>query len=592
MGTKTWRRKTNKLFDFMEYLDSFKSEAALIAQYGESSAFIVWSMGLYLNTADLDQLAADCLTDCPGDKKIDFLKVDIEENALYIAQGYYTSAEKEVAPANKASDLNTAIAWLTDGDINSFPEGLKELIQDARCAINDSSISQVKLIYLHNCGESKQVQEELATAATHMANTLAPLGISVSYYELGNRALNRLYLNQAANIVVTDDIECPFAISYEETSEKWKAAVLTLNGTWLRTLFNQYQGDLFSANYRSYLGTSRKYINQGIKTSAERSSKNFWAFNNGITILTQGYEQKPGKTILHGISIINGAQTTGSLGMLANSTNLDNVKILTRIIQCTDPNLISDIVRYNNTQNRINAWDSYGNDSTQTELKRQFNELKYDYICKRGFANRDSLLSIEVCAQPLLAFLGKFKDANRSKTAIFDTQSLYKDAFDRIKARHVLFVSCLNACIYQIKTENKNKVQSSTTLVSDNDKRIYDMFSSIRSRPLIMSIVGEVLPKLNNQLVDKKEICLTPDYAKSDRKSYQQVVDEMKPLVAMILTQIAGYDTTNSFISHYSDPNIVSDIAVAVERSISTLRSSIPQVDEIINHFMSFTCNG
>lgn len=576
----------------MEYLDSFKTEASLISQHGENMAFIVWSMGLYLNTSDLNQLATDCLTDSPGDKKIDFLKIDTEDNILYLVQGYYTTKEKEVAPANKASDLNTAIAWLTDGDIDAFPEGLKGQIQDAREAINDGSVTQVKLIYLHNCGESKQVQEELATAAKHMMTSLAALSINVSSYELGNRALNRLFLNQAANIVVTEDVVCPFTVSYEEQSEKWDAAIVTVNGTWLRDMFTQYQGDLFSANYRSYLGTARKYINQGIKSSAERSSNNFWAFNNGITILTQGYESKSKKTILHGISIINGAQTTGTLGMLPLSTNLDNVKILARIIQCTDPELISDIVRYNNTQNRISAWDSYGNDPCQSELKRQFNELKYDYICKRGFENHDSLLSIEICAQPLLAFLGKYKDANRSKTAVFESQTLYKEAFDRTKARHVLFVCCLNACVLQIKTENKNRVLGATSPVGDTDKRVYDMFAPIRARFLILAIIGDVLMKLNNKLTDKKEICLTPEYASSEKKSYQDVMAEMKPLVNMIVTQIAIYDSPNSFIGHYSDVNILSDVSSFVERGISTLRSSITQVEDVINNFMLFTCNG
>lgn len=576
----------------MEYLDSYKSELTLIAQYGDNAAFIVWSMGLYLNTSDLNQLATDCLTDCPGDKKIDFLKCDLEQNTLYIVQGYYSKVEKEVAPANKASDLNTAVAWLTDGDINAFPEGLKDLIQDARDAIQDGSVNQVKLIYLHNCGESKQVQEELATAAKHMESSLVNSGVTVSFSELGNSSLNRLFLNQAANIVVTDDIKCPFTISYEEPSDNWKAAVLTVNGSWLRDLFIQYHGDLFSANYRSYLGTARKYINTGIRGSAERSAKNFWAFNNGISILTQGYEEKDGKTILHGISIINGAQTTGSLGMIPPSTNLDEVKVLARIIQCTNPDLISDIVKYNNTQNRINSWDSYGNDPSQAELKRQFAELSYEYVCKRGFENRESNLSIELCIQPLLAFLGKYKDANRSKTAVFDSHTLYTEAFERVKARHVLFVSCLNTCIQEIKTENKNRVMANDASVGDSDKRIYDMFAPIRSRSFVLAIVGELLPKLNNLLKDKKEICLTPDYAKSDQKSYQEVVNEMKPLLNMVVVQIASYVLPASFATQYSDTNNISIISNKVEKDISMLKNSIPNIGEVIAKFMSFTCNG
>ena len=109
---------------------------------------------------------------------------------------------------------------------------------------------------------------------------------------------------------------------------------------------------------------------------------------------------------------------------------------------------------------------------------------------------------------------------------------------------------------------------------------------------MILSIIGDVLPRLNNQLVDKKEICLTPAYSDSTTKSYDDVVAEMKPLISMLVSQIASYDQQNTFISHYANTNNVGLIASDVERGMSTLRSSMPQVDELVNQFMSFTCNG
>ena len=75
---------------------------------------------------------------------------------------------------------------------------------------------------------------------------------------MGNESLERMYQNQAANIIVTDEIECPFTVKYTENSGQWKAAVLTVTGQWLREQYNKYLGDLFSANYRGYLGNSRQ----------------------------------------------------------------------------------------------------------------------------------------------------------------------------------------------------------------------------------------------------------------------------------------------------------------------------------------------
>jgi len=62
------------------------------------------------------------------------------------------------------------------------------------------------------------------------------------------------------------------------------------------------------------------------------------------------------------MSIINGAQTTGSLGAIPVNVDLSDTSILARVIECTDTETINSIVKYNNTQNKITAWDSFSND--------------------------------------------------------------------------------------------------------------------------------------------------------------------------------------------------------------------------------------
>lgn len=577
----------------MELFESFNQETKLITQYGANAAFIVWAMGLYLNESDLAQLAIDCLTDAGDDKKIDFLKIDDDNNILYVVQGYFTSKSKECAPANKASDLNCASAWLTNGDITKLQPSLQELVREVREKIIDGTINTIELVYVHNCPETKQVHDELETAALTLKNCLQDNHVDVQYRELGITSLQRIYYNQVANIIVNDKIECPFRVQYEENSDDWKAAIMTISGDWLRSLYAQYKNDLFSANYRGYLGQGRKKINVGIKNSAEKESGHFWAYNNGITILTTDYEDNGNKTILHGISIINGAQTTGTIANIPTDIPLSDVKILTRIIACATPTLIGAIVKFNNTQNRITAWDGYSNDPKQVAIRDQFRELGYEYNFKRGFENRDSVLSVENSIQPLIAFNGKYKDANRSKTAVFESNTLYSEAFENAKVRHILFVYCLNAGLQKIKAENKKLVLTPGSVISETDKLIFDMFSPIKSKNWILALLGELLPKLYSHLLAKGEISLTPEFSKNEQHPIGDVVDLMSPMLTLIISQAASIiKEKGGFLASYDNSTMLPYICADVEARIAAVRSSVSGVNEMYISFGRMICNG
>lgn len=292
-------------------------------------------------------------------------------------------------------------------------------------------------MFVHNCGESKEVEKELKTASDYLANVLNSPQIEITYKELGNPTLENYYLKKIAHISVDAVIECPFPIIYEENSDNWSSAVLSVTGEWLRDLYTQYNTQLFTANYRGYLGEYRNRINKGIRKTAEAESKNFWAYNNGITILTTEYKSKNDKTLLHGIAIINGAQTTGTLGQIQNEVSLSDVKIMARIIKCNKSELVDSIVRFNNSQNKITAWDAFGNDELQKQIKVEFERLHHSYSIKRGFDNKDSILNIESAIQPLLAFTGRYKDAGRSKSTLFETKTLYSDAFEHVHAPYI-----------------------------------------------------------------------------------------------------------------------------------------------------------
>jgi hypothetical protein len=96
--------------------------------------------------------------------------------------------------------------------------------------------------------------------------------------------------------------------------------------------------NIFSATVRDYLGSrsSDSNINNGIKQTTETEPENFWVFNNGVAILCHKIapkRTKSGATLsVRGMSIVNGAQTTGALGSLEKALP-NTTKVLARLLK-------------------------------------------------------------------------------------------------------------------------------------------------------------------------------------------------------------------------------------------------------------------
>lgn len=559
----------------MTHLAVFKANLALIEKFGEGNAHLIWTLSMYLDFQDNFQLGSESLTDGSDDKKIDFIRLDRDLNKIVFAQGYYASKKNDSAPANKASDLNTAGAWLFSGAVANIPSPLKEIIVDCREALAQGEIEQIDLLYVHNLPESVSVSRELATAATHITNSLPPeSNIKVIYKELGIENIEKLYTEIESSIVVMDTIECPSEIKFTESGPKWKSHILTIPGSWLRDNFNTHGDNLFSANYRGFLGVSkRKKINSGIKNTAEKIPENFWVYNNGITILTTKIENIKGKDYLIGMSIINGAQTTGSIGSLDNKIDLSNVKVPARIIECSDSETISEIVKYNNTQNKITTWDKFSNSSEQKRIAEEFASLGHDYSLKRGFSASSSI-GIENVTQPLIALEGQYTEANGGKNGVFESDKMYRLAFEDKKARHILFAFAISRAIDERRNELKNKKNLNTIIDIENDQLI--LLRNLRFKYFLISVIGKCLPVILSKSIDIGQIGLTPEYANTKFKSLNDITAELLPLINIVLTYTAS-SITKDFSEVIREENILEKISKQVSAIIyASNNPSIP----------------
>jgi hypothetical protein len=186
--------------------------------------------------------------------------------------------------------------------------------------------------------------------------------------------LDEWYGDTQSPILVSDDFDIRISAGFEVTGTKWKAYVTTVPGRFLYRTYKKHGAKLFSANVREYLGSRKSdaNINNGIKRSAQESPSDFWVFNNGLTVLVHSYDvhsDKRSKRLkIVGLSIVNGAQTTGALGSLSRAPSED-VSVPVRFVVTSDKDTIFDIIQYNNSQNKVTASDFRSRDRTQQRLR-------------------------------------------------------------------------------------------------------------------------------------------------------------------------------------------------------------------------------
>uniref|UniRef100_UPI0030D9E2AA AIPR family protein n=3 Tax=Cyanobacteriota TaxID=1117 RepID=UPI0030D9E2AA len=392
--------------------------------------------------------------------------------------------DKDKAPANKASDLNTGIGWLLQREINDVPERIKSSAINLREAIKQDEVEKIYVWYVHNLPESTNVEEELKTVQQTVSNTLnssfSEKKIQVIYCEVGTNCLQTWYEECQTPILVTEEISFDCKSGYEIEGEDWKAYCTAVSAEKLYQLYRKYQTKIFSANIRDYLGSraSDSNINNGIKNTVENDAGNFWVYNNGLTIITHSYDVKEGesrKIIVSGLSIVNGAQTTGAIGSLKVPPG-NSAMVQARFIAINqgNPDLIQQIIQFNNSQNKVEAADFRSTDKIQKRLKTEMQEIpdaEYEGGRRGGAGDairrRPNLLASYSVGQALAAFHGDPITAYNKKSGIWINDRLYSKYFnERTKASHLVCTYSLVKAI-ETKKEELIKKQELTTIQSN-----------------------------------------------------------------------------------------------------------------------------
>ncbi|MFI5648813.1 AIPR family protein [Kitasatospora sp. NPDC051705] len=499
-------------------------------RYG-SNKRLLFALQLHQGIDDIHSVAAESLTDGGGDVSADLVHIDREGERLIIAQAYTAKdpGQKQSSKATKAQDLNTAVAWLLAGQPEALVPRMRPTGRAIDQAFRDGVIKEVQFWYVHNLPESDAVQAELDATARQVTNVLAQIypgcGVErVLGVEIGVRTLYRWYEGSRSPILVTDELEVTVDGFFELGTGKWRALCTAVDTAWLQNLYWAHNDDgedrLFSANVRGFVGVKGRkgVINSAIRKTVEEQPENLFILNNGITALTRGITTEPdaaGRTRikLDGISIVNGAQTTGAVSGDTPRTQTEAAKVMIKFIVCEEPSLVEDVISTTNRQLATQAADFRSNDRTQLRLVREFRDDLGGIVYDGGRRTAPSEISGVVPANRIVAVtagkaLAAFHGmplvaANQSARIWSPEEKTYVQLFgEHTSARHLLFCYSLQRAVEDAKAEYREKCIKDPDLKGP-EREVYDFFQIRGSIPLLISAVAECMePILDHGITD------------------------------------------------------------------------------------------
>lgn len=525
-----------------------------------NNALLLYTFDLRFDIEDINFFASENIVENNDDKKCDLIYIDYESKSAIVTQSYFAKQIRKEAKANKAADLNTAAGWLLSSDITKVPLTIKDSAVELRSAIKGNLIDTIEFWFLHNCHESKNVKNELEIVSKTISNALKThykenVIISVKSIEVGIETIEEWYKSSKATILVSDSIAVDIPGGYLIKEADWEAFSTSIPLKWLYDISRKYKKPLFSANVRDYLGSRKSdaNINNGIKESAENEPEMFWVYNNGITVIVNSFEpvynknqQRFTKLKIDGISIVNGAQTTGAVGSLITAPKVNGL-VAARFIKSNNQTTVKNVIRFNNSQNKISPSDFRSTDQYQDKLRKEFASYKEKIFYTGGRRGGDedkikrpqNFLPFEKVTQALAAFHQSPGLAYNYKTELWESDTYYSKIFNsETTAEHIIFVFSLLKNISDYKLSLMGKLKKEGKLIDDENKKL----SFLRKRGSSYILIAGIAASL--ETITNKPITNKTNYKFLKKPSLDKAVSLWTPIVESSISFNNAFDTS------------------------------------------------
>lgn len=399
-------------------------------------AVAAWYAATLLGIDEDDAIDAASV-DGPEDAGCDFVFIDNDQATIYVLQGYVAERPEKSAGIKKWNALVAAIASIKD-PISFQHAGRSDIYEK----LTEVEIEDYSLVFGLVTLAAKSDQIARQREATVRSKTYGP---NVAFFYEYQETLYDKYLvaNAASRNVPEDTLSFNGNVA-EIRGDFGQAIVGSVSASELARLHEKYENRLFEGNVRLFIGQRKGGINEKIVETAENRPGEFWALNNGITIVADSFEQRlDGIYILRHFSVVNGCQTTVSLSKaIEKAKDAGKAQVLVRVVGAKKT-LLTDIVRYNNTQNPVKLSAVRLLDPIQESLRNSFLSIDYSYAPKQEGARvlkNPKRIELDKAAQYLAAMSDEtVLEAVTRKMELFDR--FYKVVFPRGLAPERVFLA-------------------------------------------------------------------------------------------------------------------------------------------------------
>lgn len=332
-------------------------------------------------------VSAASVTDAGDDNGIDAIHFDQPGKRLYLVQSKW---------------IKDGIGEPSNGDVKKFLAGVRDIF-NMRFDRFNSKVQKKTSILTEALGDPATRYELVlvytgaSSLAQHSRRDLDDIigemndtSEIISCTELNQSALYRSLVNAVAG----QPIDLRVCINdWGKMDEPHRAIYGRVSAEDVAIWWTQYRTRLFASNIRSMLGETD--VNTEMRQTLEHRPTEFWYFNNGITIVAKDAQRSAegGSTHQYGffhctdISVVNGAQTVGTIGKFAetNPSQLKNAHVQVRIVvRGDDQSFGEEVTRTNNRQNRVEGRDFVALDAEQKRIKSELAVDGIDYQLVRS----------------------------------------------------------------------------------------------------------------------------------------------------------------------------------------------------------------
>ncbi len=382
-----------------------------------------------LADADL-ATAADSVVDGFNDNGIDAIYFDPNEKGLYLVQSKWNSNHTASVDNGSVLKFLQGVKDLLSSRFDRFNPRIQSRQQEIDKAISTASKVFVVVVY---SGAGTFSAENRASIESFIEDVDETKEL-VSSIVLNQGSLHSYVLSAAQGSTVSDSIQI---FSWGYVDGPVRAYYGQIAASDLVALHRRHGHRLFSRNIRVFLGVESA-VNRSITETMEERPELFWYFNNGITALANkvnrkavgGASRESGQFDCEGLSIVNGAQTVGSLsaGYDSSSDQLSCARVPIRVVSLegAPDGFAVSITRYNNTQNKIDSRNFVALDPEQERLRSEFLVDSIDYEYRQGEIEHSSNTRLGF-VEAAIALACTDEDVNLSTLAKREVSRLWDD---------------------------------------------------------------------------------------------------------------------------------------------------------------------